>query len=573
MRPSDQPLLTRPWLFAACVIVLLKLLLTSHAETIYDGWDSVGYVASAAKWHWGVDYGQYSHIRVPTFNLYLACVTALGVPLRLANEVVLVLSALLVARAVWACGLTRITAWLAFTLLTLHPWTFKLFSVVVPDGLYATLLIAFIASLILLIRDLREWQAAQDAAPSPRQTTSLYRLVLATLRACLLATLAGTWRQESVVLAVPCIVACSAACWHRPQTRVCTRPLLLTAALVLVAPLASIFALNHIYSAINRRTIGLYAPADFLAPGYARLHKALLSIPPRPPDITSRLQAPADVRQRAYSVSPTLTLLKPWLEGDSLALYAHLLRDVSPDRDEYGAWLVWGLRDAAFRYKAWPDAGELDHFFEQAAREIETAQREGRLDRRFTPFSFIAPQWRGLLRELPESAWQSWTLSTGPSSLFKDHGITPDPYTRALFDRVALRRTGLDEPDASEPAQSARRDVYWHKERVRARLTSIWSSWNHIHGRLLAWGWWLPVPALAGWAWHALRTRRVSLVAIFLACALTTALARFALVCVLDASGVWSQHRYLLAFSMLSDLAMLLALATIIRETRNWLHR
>ncbi len=573
MRPSDQALVTRPWLFAACVVVLLKLLLTSHAETVYDGWDAVGYVVSAAKWHWGLEYGQYSHIRVPTFNLYLACVNALGVPLRLANECVLVLASLLVARAVWACGLTRLTAWLAFALLTLHPWTFKLFSALVPDGLYATLLVAFIASLILLTRDLREWQARRDAGDSPRRFRSAARLVRAVAPACLLAALAGTWRQESLVLVVPCAVAWCAAIWHRPAGRLRRQPVFIATLLLLIAPLASIAALNHAYAFINIRTIGLYAPADFLAPGYARLHKALLSIPPTPRDITPKLHAPADVRQRAYEVSPTLALLKPWLEGDALALYAPLVRDVSPHRDEYGAWLVWGLREAAFRYKAWPDAGELDRFFAQAADEIRTAQREGRLERRFAPFSVIAPQWRGFLRELPESASQSWTISTGPSSLFKDHGIVLDPYTRALFDRVTLRRTGLDEPDASEPAQSARRDVLWHNQRTSAKLTSIWSSWNTMHGRVLAWAWWLPLIALAAWTWHAARMRRVSLVAVFLACAVITALARLTLVCLLDASGVWSQHRYLLAFSMLSDLAMLLALATTIREARNWLHR
>jgi peptidoglycan/LPS O-acetylase OafA/YrhL len=149
MRPPDQRLVTRRWFAAACVVVLLKFLLCSHAETLYAAWDSAGYVESAGKWHWGAPYEIYSYIRVPTFNLYLASVNALGVPVRLANEVVLAFSALLVAQAVWACGLTRITAWLIFALLTLHPWTYYIFNLVTPDGLYATLLVAFVAAMVL----------------------------------------------------------------------------------------------------------------------------------------------------------------------------------------------------------------------------------------------------------------------------------------------------------------------------------------------------------------------------------------------------------------------------------------
>ncbi|MFN5944276.1 MAG: hypothetical protein ACK5ZG_01960 [Phycisphaerae bacterium] len=572
MRPPDQRLVTRRWFAAACVVVLLKLLLCSHAETLYAAWDSAGYVESAGKWHWGAPYEMYSYIRVPTFNLYLASINALGVPVRLANELVLALAALLVAQAVWACGLTRVTAWLSFALLTLHPWTYYIFNLVTPDGLYATLLVAFIAAMVLLVRDLRYWQLASE---QPRLgLRSVWRVACLAAPTCGLAALVGTWRQESALLLVPCGVAALAVFWHRDATLPARkRSILAAAAVVAIAPYASVVALKHVYSAINARVISLYAPADFLAPGYAKLHQALLSIPPAASDESPKLQAPTDVRMRAYNISPTFALLKPWLEGESLQQYAPLVRDVSPDTDEYGAWLVWGIRDAAFRYRSWPDAGELDRFFAQAAEEIRVAQHEGRLARRFAPLSFVAPAWRGLLRELPESASQSWIVSTDPVHLRKHATGDVSLYTRLVFDRVALRRTGLDQPDAGKPAQDAKRDVLWHSDEVGKALRSIWRSWAQVHAGLLAWAWWLPLVVLGGWCWHGWRTRRVPLVAVLLGCTVLTALARFALVCLLDASGVWTQPRYLLAFSMLSDIAIVLAFASVVRQSIDWIKR
>lgn len=572
MRPPDQRLVTRRWFAAACVVVLLKLLLCSHAETLYAAWDSAGYVESAGKWHWGAPYEVYSYIRVPTFNLYLACTNALGVPVRLANESVLALAAVVVAQAVWACGLTRLTAWLIFTLLTLHPWTYHIFSIVIPDGLYATLLVAFIAALVLLVRDLRYLHAADQLPRAIWQRA--WQLARVAAPSCGLAALVGTWRQESALLLVPCIIAAFAIWWHCGVTSpINKRSRLAAAAVVALAPYASVVALKHAYSAINARVIGLYAPADFLAPGYASLHQALLSIPPTASDESPKLQAPTDVRMRAYEVSPTFALLKPWLEGESLQQYAPLVRDVSLDTDEYGAWLVWGIRDAAFRYRAWPDAGELDRFFAQAAREIRLAQREGRLERRFAPLSFVAPAWHGFLRELPESASQSWIVSTDSGHLLKHATGEMSDYTRMVFDRLALRRTGLDEPDASKPAQDAKRDVFWHNDRVRDFIRSMWRAWAKLHGELLAWGWWLPLVVFVGWCWHGWRTRRVPLVAVLLACVVMTAIARFSLVCLLDASGVWTQPRYLLAFSMLSDIAIVLSIASLVRESIDWIKR
>jgi hypothetical protein len=246
---------------------------------------------------------------------------------------------------------------------------------------------------------------------------------------------------------------------------------------------------------------------------------------------------------------------------------------VSPDVDEYGAWLVWGLRDAAFRYKTWTDAGELDRFFAQAAGELEAAQRAGTLPRRFTPVAFVAPEWSGLFTQLPLSARASWAIVTDPASKFNVSSFNLPPYERAIYDRVALRRTGLDQPDASEPAQAARRNVLWHSEGVRQSLDHIRITWTNAHRHVLAWCWWLPLLVLSGWTWHAFRTRRVPLVAVLLAALVATALARFALVCLLDASGVWTQTRYLLAFAMLSDLAILIAFASTVRETIDWIRR
>lgn len=547
------------WVTIAVVLVLLRLVLVSHHEVMTMGWDSIGYVGFSAKMYWGSAYDQFSYTRVPTFPLLISLCTMLGVPFRLAEEAVLVAAACWAAKAAHLCGLRGLFSLVVFAGVLFEPWTVRQFNVVVPDGMYACFLLMTVCQIAV----------AWNALSTKRRFVG-HSLLLGALLA-----ITGTLRQEWPIAVLPLLMA--AILWvvhvkwegapqqfttpQRSKSREWKRHSA-GVLVLLVLPCILLAGLNITYAAANTSKIGLFSSCDFLTPGYSKLHKALLSIPSERGPVSPKLQAPTDVRKRVYQVSPTMKLLEPWLEGECLKEAAPVTRDISPDRDEYGAWLVFGIRSAAFRYRQWDDAGELDRFFETAADEIRAAQSRGEIPRRWTPFSFVAPEWGPLLKQIPKSTRISWNLFMAPCDSFASIRSQKLPeFETALYDHVTLRRGGLarlqQEPTINHKAAHT---AWWHRSGARAFTEKVWEVLFRLRASALSWLWWVPIVAVMFFCVQIFRTRRVALPHVFLCLLVSAALARFAIVVLLDASGVWAQPRYLLASVMSARLALVVAI-------------
>jgi hypothetical protein len=559
---TPPTLLCKRWFLVGAILAsCLKLLLVSHREILDFGWDPIGYLGNAGAWYWGGEWTMFSHMRMPTFPLLIATSTALGLPLRLFTEALLIGAAAVAARAAFACGLSRVSSLLVFVGVLLEPWTFRQFDTVVPDPMYACFAVMLVAQAAIVVEALRR--------SLPRVGPVLWPVAWLAF----FAAMAGTVRQETPVLFAPlgaafaCVVASQ---WleHRRWRSLISKRTLAGALALLVAPMLGLKCLTLAYSWANYRDIGLFHPTDFLSPGYAKLHKALLSIPPTLGPFDPRVQVPLDVRLRAYEASPTLRQLEPWLEGQGLRQVGPQTKDVSPDRDEWGAWLVFGLRESGFKLKKWSTAGEMDAFFAQAARELRDAQDRGQLPRRWTPVSFVAPEWAGLREQISISARESWGLVTGGPEIFaRFYSREIGTHEINMYDHVALRRQGLARLNRLKgESDSAVQLTHWHGPRVRQFMDQAWQRIMSTRAAIFTWTWWL-VPAWCGFlAWRSWKRRALSPMFVLLAIIGTLAAARFAVVALLDASGVWTQTRYLLSFVILARLALTICMLAMIES-------
>src|SRR5205823_3068502 len=113
------------WLFGAAV--LAKLILVSHEEISPHWVDDSGFAQSAARLYWLAPYSQYGYVRQPIYPLYLAATTLLGIPARLASELLWIGACAILVRASRACGMRPLPALVGGVLCLLLPATLTQF--------------------------------------------------------------------------------------------------------------------------------------------------------------------------------------------------------------------------------------------------------------------------------------------------------------------------------------------------------------------------------------------------------------------------------------------------------------
>lgn len=534
------------WLLFA-VLCIAKLVLVSHEEIRTYGTDDEGWAKIAHGGYWGNAYGPYTHMRQPVYPVFLALCAALGLPVRIGIELVWFACAGLACHALRACGMAAGLRLAAAALIVFHPWATRLMDRLVVDTLYAPVFTVLVlaAAAAVSVGAASGWRGAWRwgvlAGASGALAANIRPeavLVLATLGLAGAVTLvlwgAGVMGRRHAAACIVCAV---------------------------IGPWAITTATDWGLRRINQRVIGAAVTHDFDLPGYQALLKALMAIPPEKPDL--RLPAPADARRKAAAISPAFARIEKQLnQHPEVTLFMGACERTIGIAGEYGAWTCWGVRRAGWavgeEQGGWKDAGELDAFYAQAAREIRGAMATGKLESRWAPSSFLPPEWGQLSRTVPSSLRRCLeVLLRGVESRHSSETLGRN--SERLFDEVALRREAL-----KSPALAGSRAGWWYRSSISAGLEEIKAA---IGGRWPAVSVAAAVLAVAGGLVGLVGLRRRWLGARWyvLYVLLAGAIAgRVVLVALLDVTSIRVQSRYLLTASVLGVILGLLGLQGLV---------
>jgi hypothetical protein len=417
-------------LFFCCIGVAgFKLWLVACDEIVAraNPLDQVRYLEMARELsggHWLGDYGLLTLIREPGYPAWVALVDTLGLPLRLANEWLLLGASGLFCASLAAIGVSYGAVAIAYALLVLEPNSLLVNRDALPSGFYLPIFLSGTAALLLSgsarrFRGMAAWGCAAGLA---------FGLLWST-------------RPEKPLLWIPVGIAAGFDLLASRRLGEAWRPALIRLLLLLFAPLAAGAAVVGAVSIANFQHYGVMATTDVAGAGYLAANRALLSIEHAEP--RRFVPVPHDVRKRAYAASPAFAELRSVLEGPSWARGVscridHVCNDIA------AGYFRWLMREAAAEAGHLGSPAESDHFFARVAAELDAACESGELSCVRSPTSFLHPVAATYLPSLGDSLRRvvRTALSSGNLQVWDSAADSPSepPRARRLFDAVANRR-------------------------------------------------------------------------------------------------------------------------------------
>lgn len=358
------------WFWAAVLLTAVKLWFTA-GQTVYaigpaihDDKLFILLTEHIIHGQWLGPYNQFTLAKGPLYSLFVAVNFWLGLPLLFTQQLLYAGACAVVVRSLtpWlrAAGLR----FALYAVLLLNPMSYDAsnLSRLMRQSIYTPLGLLVIASLITLFARRRE---------------SARRIFIP-------ATLAGLaygsfWitREESVwLLPVIGLLWLAPLVSLRREWRVRWRGLVLAAAGFIAAFLLPILTL----STINYRYYGWFGTVEFRATEFKDAYGALtrIAVGPDLPQVPVTRQ----MREAAYRVSPTFAQLQPWLEGPVGDHWADRQTYTAAERQIYGGWFMWALRDAMTAAGLTPDAATALRNYQKIATEVNAACADGRLPAR-----------------------------------------------------------------------------------------------------------------------------------------------------------------------------------------------
>jgi hypothetical protein len=370
------------FLFGLLALALVKFWLV-HTEEIYGSateHDALLFLNAAKHWYWGSEYSWSAFVRPPGYPLFIAFVHLLHIPLRIGIELIQAAGYLMLVAGLRKAGVSRVVCLLSYAAMSFHPGSFQLNSVTMADNFYAAVLPLALGGLLLTLLTAKPWHAIWTGIA--------------------LAVLWNT-REESILIP-PLIVVFLVLAFFRqrlvtrswkPAVRYWLKP-----AGVMVGMLC---ILNLAVDAANYRAFLGFSKSEFTASSFRAAYKALLRIKP---DRDHRFVSVSnDALQKAYSVSPTFSLLRPQLEGE-LGHNWQVPAFSALGVHEIGTpWFLWALRSTADAAGVHKSAASARRFYRNVAKEINRACDEGRIPSRVVVSSLLDPGALANLRHMPQS--------------------------------------------------------------------------------------------------------------------------------------------------------------------------
>jgi hypothetical protein len=423
---------TRNFAFASiCTVVgSLALWLAWPEEVIarHGPYDQVRYLAMAESigaGQWLGEYDVLTLIRDPGYPVWLAAVDASGIPLRIANECLMLLAAALMAAGLRRLGVSNSVAAIFFALAVLQPHGPLVLRELLPSGLFTA----------------ATWIALAGFCFGTTRPDPLRRSLHFAWAGLALGVM-WTTRPERPLVALLALgfVAVDFANSRGPALR--ERLTRAAASAVLFCVGIATCALP--ISALNLGHYGVWRISDPAAPGFAAANRALVSIVQHEP--RRRVPVPEEVRRRAYAASPTFREFSKVLEAENWARGVSCRLDSVCD-DIAGGYFRWILREAAAATVPVLSADALDGQLRTVASEIETACAAGELECRSRGASFLHPVPAVWIPHLPDAFRRVVERLGARGDPRNRAGATDapglDPGLTARFDAVANRRSEL----------------------------------------------------------------------------------------------------------------------------------
>jgi hypothetical protein len=440
-----RDLAVAPALLLGCIAVAgFKLWLVAGQDLIarQNPLDQLRYLQMAetlVQGRWLGSYGPLTLIREPGYSFWVALVHELGVPLRWANETLLLLAAAAFSSGLRRAGLSRGATFACFSVVVLEPHSL----VVNRDALPASF---YLPGLLLAVAGLLRSALAETAAR---------RAVHAGWTGLVLGVLWAT-RPEKLLLVGLLLLAAVVDFAALRRRSVARRRAAAWAALLVAVPGLGVAMVAGSIAAANHAHYGVFGTTEVAAPGYLAANRALVSIEQASP--RRFVPVPREVRERAYAVSPAFRELRSTLEGPSWARNVSCRVDRVCD-DIAAGYLRWLFREAVAAAGHMDRPGAADAFFQQIADELDAACRSGALACRRSFTTFLHPYPGTYLRHLGASFLRvSHTAFAGPSRYFREAaGDHPDvaPAVRRLFDEMAGRPARVGAAAGEGPAASS----------------------------------------------------------------------------------------------------------------------
>jgi hypothetical protein len=364
------------------VLIVFKFWLV-HTEEIYGSateHDALLFLGSAKHWYWGSEYSWSAFVRPPAYPLFIASVHLLHIPLRIGIELMQAAGYLTLVAGLRKAGVSRAVCLLGFAAMIFHPGSYQLNSVTMADNFYAAVLPLALGGLLV--------------------TLFTAKLGHAIWTGIALAVLWNT-REESILIP-PLIVVflllaffqqgLASRSWKR-AIRYWLKPA--------GAMIGLLCVLNLAVDAANYRVFLGFSKSELTASSFRAAYKALLRIKP---DHDQRFVSVSnDALQKAYSVSPTFSQLRPQLEGE-LGHNWRVPAFAALGVHEIGTpWFLWALRSTADAQGIHKSAVSARRFYRNVAKEINRACDEGRIPSRAVVSSLLDPGALANLHHLPES--------------------------------------------------------------------------------------------------------------------------------------------------------------------------
>ena len=422
-------------LAAMAALFLVKLWSVSELDLVasHSPHDSLWMVRKAAVSYWR-DYG-YNHmafIKEPGMPLFLAACRDLGIPARLAFEVVLALSAFVLAGVVARLGargfLREFLRVSVFAAVIFFPPSVLILSYPYPDSLSMCLSVLWLAAGLFLVTSGR----FRESFPA--------MLGLVAVSFGMAVTRPET---EFVILAFA--GACglrAASAFFEPGAR---RRNVLTRLVAGLAGLAGLMGLIEGVKMVNFHKAGFRAISEQTEGNFRRALYALRSVPC--PPARRYLIIDAGGLDRAARVSPAVAEVRDALVA-AIPLYKihRSEKDMTFDIGEaiFPSHFSWALRDAVAAAGRAHTAKQASAFYRRMADEIEAAQNAGTLARRPTLDYYLAGQPGETLAAFAAATAGFWRRGLKPDCAQIEgslrEGRPPGADIEAAFDFGASRR-------------------------------------------------------------------------------------------------------------------------------------
>lgn len=371
------------------LLVAFRLYLTGDRDilALNAPHDEFWYVDAAFNRIWWGSYNEMTLIHLPTYSVWLMGVDLLGIPARLAIDLVWLLACGYLAYALRR--LTGITwaALVLFIFLAFHPYTIRIFDRALAETLLTVLSTAVLAAGMELWNRRREGTSAARCC-----ATLVYGIGFGA---------AYHTRSEGVVLLLPLgLLALWSFVDRQHLWSDASRHSLLSPLFGL--PLLATVLLGLGFSAANHAKWGVWASQELDAPGYRGAMAALNSIDtgPTPKQIT----VTQEMLRLGFQASITLRELQPAMTGTTGQQWVAIASPyVSAKGEIANGWFYWALRDVAARSGWHASAALAELKYAAVATELQQAFADGRLKKRFVFSSFIDPDTRKWVPDLPAS--------------------------------------------------------------------------------------------------------------------------------------------------------------------------